>query len=229
MKKSKQIEKAAILGGSPAVSLDQTQANRWPLLDSDEETALTAVLRDGNISTHPVIRKLEQDYCQLTGRGYALAHNNGTSALLAAFFALGLKTGDQVIVPSATFWASAVPMLWLGALPVFCESEIERLGPDPEDIARRINEKTRAIVIVHLWGLPAKITEIQAVARKHNLKIIEDASHAHGAIWRGRPCGSLGDISVFSLQGDKLAPAGEGGMFLTDDYKYLERAACLGV
>jgi len=185
-------------------------------------------MRDGDISTHPVIRELEQDYAEFTGRKYALAHNNGTAGLLAAFYALGLQTGDEVLVPSATFWASVVPMLWLGAVPVFCESETDRMGIDPEDIRRRITDRTKAIVIVHLWGLPAKMTELFQIAKEHNLKIIEDASHAHGATWRDKPCGALGDISVFSLQGDKLSPGGEGGIFLCDEYQYFERAACLG-
>jgi dTDP-4-amino-4,6-dideoxygalactose transaminase len=119
-------------------------------------------------------------------------------------------------------------MLWVGAVPVFCESEFERLGLDPEDAATKITPRTRALVVTHLWGMPGKMTELRTLARKHNLRIIEDASHAQGAIWRDRPCGTLGDISVFSLQSSKLAPAGEGGMLLTDDTELMERAICLG-
>jgi perosamine synthetase len=221
-------ELPAILGGMPAVTVDQGAANRWPLLTHEDEDAVLEVMRDGNISTHPVIRELERDYRGLTGREYALAHCNGTAALLAAFFALDLQPGDEIIVPSATFWASALPMLWVGAVPVFCESEPARLGPDPEDIQRKITPRTRAIVVVHLWGLPCRMTEIRELARRHGLRIIEDASHAHGATWRGRPCGGLGDLSIFSLQGDKLAPGGEGGILLTDEYELFERATCLG-
>ena len=175
-----------------------------------------------------VYRDLEEDYRRFSGRPYALAHCNGTAALLAAFFAIGLKPGDEVLVPSATFWASVLPMLWLGAVPVFCESEGERLGLDPEDLERKVTSRTRAVVVVHLWGMPSKMTEILSFAARHNLKVVEDASHAQGALWRGRPCGSLGDISVFSLQGGKLAPAGEGGIFLSTEYEYYERAVCLG-
>ena len=225
---SQNSERPALLGGAAAVTLDQQEANRWPLLAAEDEQAVLAVMRDGNISTHPVIRELERDYAAFTGEPYALAHSNGTAALIAAFFALDLQPGDEVIVPSATFWASVLPMLWFGLVPVFCESEPERMGLDPQDIERKITERTRAIVVVHLWGLPSKMTEIQAIARKHKLKIIEDASHAHGATWRGTPCGALGDIGVFSLQGDKLAPAGEGGIFLCHDYEYYERAILLG-
>src|SRR5262245_30793900 len=218
----------AILGGPKSVTLDQTEALKWPLLTNEDEEAVLRVLRDGDLSLHPVTRELEADYRSYFGARYALAHCNGTAALLAAFFALDLQPGDEVLVPSATFWASVVPMLWVGAVPVFCESEFDRLGLDPADAETKITSRTRAIVVTHLWGMPAKMTALIALARKHSLRIVEDASHAQGAMWRGRPCGTLGDISVFSLQSSKLAPAGEGGMLLTNDEGLMERALCLG-
>ncbi|MCK5273800.1 MAG: DegT/DnrJ/EryC1/StrS family aminotransferase [Alphaproteobacteria bacterium] len=221
-------DRPAILGGKPIVTADHEAANRWPILGEEDEQAVLRVMRDGRISGHPVIRELEADYARLTGMPHALAHNNGTAGLLAAFHAIDLQPGDEVLVPTATFWATVLPMMWLGAVPVFCESEPERLGLDPADMERRITPRTRAIVVVHMFGLPSKMTEIRALAAKHDLRIIEDASHAHGAAWRGQPCGSLGDIAVFSMQGDKLVPAGEGGMFLCRDYEHFERAACLG-
>jgi dTDP-4-amino-4,6-dideoxygalactose transaminase len=218
----------AILGGPKSVTLDQRDAMRWPLLTVDDEQAVLKVLRDGDLSLHPVTRELEADYREYFGARYALAHCNGTAALLAAFFALDLQPGDEILVPSATFWASVVPMLWVGAVPVFCESEFERLGLDPIDLEKKITPRTRAMVVTHLWGMPAKMTELKAIAKRHDLRIIEDASHAQGAVWRDRNCGTLGDISVFSLQSSKLAPAGEGGMLLTDDAALMERAICLG-
>jgi dTDP-4-amino-4,6-dideoxygalactose transaminase len=218
----------AVLGGTPAVTLDQTEANRWPILTAADEAALLEVLRDGDLSLHAVTRRLEDDYRARFGARHALAHCNGTAALLAAFFALDLRPGDEVLVPSATHWASVVPMLWVGLVPVFCESEPERMGIDPADAERRVGPRTRALVVVHLWGLPSRMTELLALARRHNLKVIEDASHAPGAVWRGRACGALGDLSVFSLQSSKLAPAGEGGILLTQDDAYHERAVCLG-
>lgn len=221
-------EKAALLGGPAAVAHDHEPVCRWPRFDAQDEAALLAVLRDGNVSTHPVIRELEQDYALWSGRKHAVAHCNGTAALHAAFFALGLQPGDEILVPSATFWASVVPMCWHGLVPVFCESEPERLGIDPHDLEHRITPRTKAIVVVHLWGMPSKMSEIRAVADRHHLKIIEDASHTHGASWRDIPCGALGDISILSLQGDKLAPGGEGGVLLCDDDEYHERALCLG-
>ncbi|MEN3371188.1 MAG: perosamine synthetase [Verrucomicrobiota bacterium] len=210
------------------VTLDHEPATRWPVFDREAEDAVLEILRDGNVSTHPVIRELEHDYVAFTGRRHALAHNNGTSALLAAFHALDLQPGDEILVPTATFWASVLPMVWCGLVPIFCESETGTLGIDPEEIRRKITSRTKAVVIVHLWGLPCKVDEIRRVCEEFDLRIIEDASHAHGAASHGRPCGALGDISVFSLQGDKLAPAGEGGIFLTDNSDYWERAICLG-
>lgn len=218
----------AILGGHPAITLDQTEANRWPVLTEDDERAVLEILRDGDISTHPVIRELEKDYRDFSGMPYALAHCNGTSALMAAFWAIGLKPGDEVLVPSATFWASVLPLIWFGAVPVFCESETERLGLDAADMEKKVTPRTKAIVVVHLWGLPSKMSRINTLAQKHGLKIIEDASHAQGAVWRDQACGTLGDVAVFSLQGGKLAPAGEGGMLLCRKYEYWERAVCFG-
>ena len=133
----------AILGGDPAVTLDQKAANRWPVLTAEDERAVIQILRDGDISTHPVIRQLEQDYREFSGLPYALAHCNGTSALMAAFWAIGLQPGDEVLVPSATFWASVLPLVWLGAVPVFCESEPERLGLDPADMEKSAQRPTR--------------------------------------------------------------------------------------
>jgi len=120
--------KPAILGGHAAVTIDQREAVRWPRITGEDERAVLEVLRGGNLSFDPVTQELERDWCEFTGMRHALAHCNGTAALLAAFFAIGLERGDEVLVPSATFWASVVPMLWVGAIPVFCESETERLG-----------------------------------------------------------------------------------------------------
>lgn len=218
----------AINGGPKAVTLDQTEANRWPILTAEDEAAVIDVIRHGDLSNHPVTRELERDYQRRIGRRHAIAHANGTLALLAAFHAIDLKPGDEVLVPSATFWASVLPMLWVGAVPVFCEIEGERFGLDPADVERKITPRTKAMVVVHLWGMPAKMAELTAIARRHNLRIIEDASHALGAFDQGVPCGAFGDISVFSLQTSKLAPAGEGGVLLTDDTALWTRATCLG-
>lgn len=221
----------AILGGDPEVRItpeEFARTQRWPNLGEEELGAVARLFRDGNISTHPVIRELEGAYAAFSGRGHALAHNNGTAALLAAYWSLGLAPGDKVLVPSATFWASVVPMMWLGLVPVFCETDGSTLGLDLEDARQRLDDRTCAMVLVPLWGIPCDYDAQLAFAAEHGLRVIEDASHAHGATWKGKPCGSFGDVSVFSLQGDKLAPAGEGGVFLTDDKALWERANLLG-
>lgn len=220
--------KPAILGGSPSITEDHSLNCRWPILEEDDLAAVTQVLLDGDISTHPIRFELEDAYSQMFKRKYAVSHNNGTSALFASFFALGLGAGDEVLVTSATWWASVLPMLWLGAVPVFCECETEKFGISIADMKQKLTDKTKAIVVVHLWGMPSKMDEILQFAKEHDLKIIEDASHAHGASFNDQPCGSFGDVSVFSLQGDKLSPAGEGGVLLTDDYEIYEKVLCFG-
>lgn len=218
----------ALLGGPRAVNLPQEDANRWPIITDEDIAAVTEVLRSGQLSLHPVTQALEQDYRAFLGVKHALACCNGTSAIFAALHGLGLKPGDEVIVPSATYWASVMPLLWCGAVPVFCESEPRHLGLDPADVERKITPRTKAMIIVHLWGLPSLMDDLMAIARRHNLKVFEDASHAHGATWRGQPVGTFGHAAVFSLQTNKLAPAGEGGVLVTNDDQLIEHAMCLG-
>ncbi|MDP7007941.1 MAG: DegT/DnrJ/EryC1/StrS family aminotransferase [Phycisphaerales bacterium] len=218
----------AILGGNKAITLDQREATHWPIISQEDEQAVLDVLRSGELSIHPVVGELEHDYRHLTGRNFALTHNNGTSAILAGLHAIGITPGDEVIVPSATWWSSVMPILHCGGIPVFAELEPECLGLSPEDIERKITHRTKAIVVVHLFGMPSKMDEIQAIATKHGLKILEDASHAHGATYKGRPVGSFGDVSVFSMQGNKLVPSGEGGVLLCDTQELYESAIRLG-
>ena len=220
--------KPAILGGELSITLDQAEANQWPIISTEDEQAVLDVLRSGELSTNPVVSELENDYKKLTGRKFALTHNNGTSAILAGLHALGIAPMDEVIVPSATWWSSVMPVLHCGGIPVFAELENERLGLDPQDIEKKITPRTKAIVVVHLFGMPSRIDEIQAVADKHGLKILEDASHAHGAMYKGKPIGSFGDVSIFSMQGNKLVPSGEGGVLLCDSQETYESAIRLG-
>ncbi len=218
----------AILGGPRAVTLDESEAQRWPIITADEEQAVLDVLRSGRLSIHEEVGALEEDYRRFLDVRLALAHCNGTSAILAALHAFGLEPGDEVIVPSATYWASATPILHVGCIPVFAETEERCLGLDPDDVESKITARTRAIVVVHLFGMPSRMDELLAVARRHGLRVLEDASHAHGAQYRGRAVGTLGDAAVFSMQTNKLCPAGEGGMLVTDDREIWERALRLG-
>ncbi len=218
----------AILGGPRAVTLDAREANRWPIITDEDVAAVAEVLRSGELSLHPVTRALEADYRALLGVRHAVACCNGTSAIFAALHAFGLEPGDQVLCPSATYWASVMPVLGCGGVPVFCETETAQCGLDPADVERKITPRTKAMVIVHLWGMPSRMDELMTLARRHNLKVFEDASHAHGATWRGKPLGTFGDAAVLSLQTNKLAPAGEGGMLVTNDDAIAEHVTCLG-
>lgn len=221
----------AILGGTPAVKFSAGElaaATAWPDLGDEELAAIQRLFADRNISTHPVIGELEAAYCQVTGRRHAVAHCNGTSALLAAFWGLNLQPGDRIFVTSAAFWASVLPMMWLGLVPVFCETDPATLSLDLADMREKWTPAVKAMVIVPLWGVPPNYDVLLDFAAEKDLRVVEDASHAHGATFRGKPCGSFGDVSVFSLQGDKLAPAGEGGVLLTDDDDIRERVLCLG-
>jgi len=223
-----EASRPAILGGTKAVNLDQSQANRWPIITDEDVAAVTEVLRSGELSLNDVIGALEADYRDWLGTKHAIAYCNGTSAILAGLSSFNLKPGDEVLVPSATYWASVMPILWCGAVPIFCEIEMEQGGLDPADVERKITSKTRAMVLVHLWGMPCKLDELMGIARRHGLKVLEDASHAHGAKYKGRWVGTFGDAAVFSLQTSKLAPAGEGGILVTDDDNIHEHVLCLG-
>lgn len=218
----------AILGGPPAVTLDQKAANSWPIITDEDEQAVLAVLRSGRLSIHEEVTALEADWRTYLGVTHALAHCNGTSAILAALHAFDLQPGDEVIVPSATYWASVTPVVHCGAIPVFAETEPTCLGLDPADVERRITKRTKAMVVVHLFGMPSKMDELLGIARRHGLRVLEDASHAHGAKYRGRPIGTMGDAAVFSMQTNKLCPAGEGGMLVTSDGEIWEKALRLG-
>ncbi len=174
------------------------------------------------------VGSFEQAFARMCHCRYGLAMNSGTAALHSAFFACGIRPGDEVIVPSYTFFASVAPMLPLGARPIFCEIDPATLTADPADIERRITEKTRAICVVHVWGNPARMDVIRDIAKRHKLRLIEDCSHAHGATYQGRPVGSWGDIGCFSLQGQKPVSGGEAGIAVTNDPTLYDHMLALG-
>jgi perosamine synthetase len=225
---SSPLARPAILGGSPAITADQTEALRWPIITAEDEAAVFRVVRSGQISISDETAALEEDYKKWLGVKYAVAHCNGTSAIHAALHAFDIGPGDEVIVPSATWWASVMPVVHLGGVPVFAETESQCIGLDPEDVERKITPRTKAIVVVHLFGMPSKMDELIAIAKKHNIRILEDASHAHGATYHGKPIGTLTDAAVFSMQANKLVPSAEGGMFLTNDPELWERVIRFG-
>jgi len=200
---------------------------RWPIITPDDRAAVLRVLDRGVLSGAgaPEMKALETEFAATLGGGLSLATNSGTSALHIAIGALGLKPGDEVIVPALSFIATAQAVLHEGAVPVFADVDPVTYNIDPSDIARRITPRTRAIVPVHLHGLPADMDEINAIAARAGAVVIEDAAQAHGALYRGRPVGTLAAMSAFSLNSTKNFPAGEGGLFFTGAEKLWARAA----
>jgi dTDP-4-amino-4,6-dideoxygalactose transaminase len=159
---------------------------------------------------------------------YALACNNGTAAIHCGLYGIGVGVGDEVICPSLTYWASIVQVYSLGATPVFAEIDPESLCIDPSDIEAKITPRTKAIVVVHYAGMPADMDAIMAIAEKHELKVFEDCSHAHTALYKGKEVGTFGHASGFSLMTGKSFAVGEGGIMFTNDRKVYERALLFG-
>lgn len=175
-----------------------------------------------------LIGRFEREFAAATGSSFALAVTNGTAALHSAYFAVGVGPGTEVLVPAYTWHATATPVLQCGAVPVFCDIDPLTLTIDVEDLTRRITPRTRAVCAVHMWGSPAEMDRIVEVARRNNLAVIEDCSHAHGARYDGRPVGSWGDVGCFSLHASKPVAAGEAGIAVTDDPVLFDRMLLLG-
>lgn len=218
----------ALLGGHKAVSLEQVDMFKWPIITKEHEDAVLEVLRAGQMSGIEVTKKFEKEFSAWHNAEYALACPNGTSAILEAMYALGIGQGDEVICPTITFWASIIQSYMLRATPVFADVDPETLNIDPADIERKITPYTKAIVVVHYAGIPADMDSIIAIARKYNLKVLEDCSHAHGATYNGRLVGTFGDVAAFSLMTGKAFAIGEGGILITNDRRVYERSLLWG-
>jgi dTDP-4-amino-4,6-dideoxygalactose transaminase len=175
-----------------------------------------------------IIGQFEREFAATTDSSFALAVTNGTAALHSAYFAVGVGPGTEVLVPAYTWHATATPVLQCGAVPVFCDIDPLTLTIDVDDLTRRITPRTRAVCAVHMWGSPAEMDRIVEVARRHDLAVIEDCSHAHGARYDGRPVGSWGNVGCFSLHASKPVAAGEAGVAVTDDPVLFDRMLLLG-
>lgn len=220
-------EALALLGGKPAVHKTKNDLRARAVPEKAYDT-IRRLLDNDEISASPLVKEFEQRFADYIGVRYGLGVCNGTTSIQAALFAVGIKPRDEVIVPSFTFWASAGPIIANGAFPVFADVDPETHTILPESIEKCITEKTRAVVVVHVWGNPCDMDPIMAIARKHGLAVIEDCSHAHGALYKGRRVGSFGEVGCFSMQATKVLSAGEGGMLVTNCREYLERATALG-
>ena len=221
-------EPLALTGGPRAVTMDPGDIFTWPIVTEADERAVLEVLRAGAMSGTDVTRQFEAEFAAWQGRRLALAHCNGTAALQAAMYAVGVRRGDEVICPAMTYWASGLPALSLGAGVVWADIQRHTLCLDPADLARRITGRTKAIVVVHYAGHPAAMDEIMAVADAHGVAVIEDVSHAHGGLYRGRKLGNFGRVAAMSMMSGKSLPIGEGGMLVTDEREIYERAIAWG-
>jgi perosamine synthetase len=199
-----------------------------PWISETAKQWVREVVESGFVSSAgPMVAKFETAFADYLGVEHALATNSGTSALHLALLALGIGAGDEVIVPDFTMIATANAVLYCGATPVFADVEADTFGLDPRMIERVITRRTRAIVVVHVYGHSADMDPIMAVARAHGLAVVEDAAEAHGARYRGRLCGGLADIAAFSFYGNKLITTGEGGMVVTRDAELAGRVRSL--
>jgi dTDP-4-amino-4,6-dideoxygalactose transaminase len=226
------MSELAILGGKPTVTAALPH-DVWPPPAEQAELQALAEQRNLDIGIRGragPIAKLEDEFLQFMEEKvrYAVTFNSGTSALLAAYFAIGIEEGTEVIGPALTYHAALSPVFTLRGDVVLADVEETTRCIDVKDIERLITPKTRAITVVHQWGHPANMDAIMELARKRDLRVVEDCSHAHGSRYRGKLCGTFGDVGVFSLQTNKTIFAGEGGILVTNEQHYADRATLLG-
>ncbi len=226
--RTKVAQKLALHGGPKAVTRDPGDSFRWPIVTEEDERAVLEVLRAGAMSGTDVTRQFEAEFARWLGVPFALACCNGTAALQAAMWAVGVRRGDEVICPAMTYWASALPALTLGAAVAWADIRPETLCLDPASAAERVGERTKAIVVVHYAGHPAEMDAVLALARPRGIKVIEDVSHAHGGVYKGRKLGTIGDVAAMSCMSGKSLAIGEGGMLATSDREIHERAILWG-
>ena len=204
-----------------------------PVLNGNERKYVDECIDTGWISANGrFIQEFEARFAEFCGTKYALACSNGTVTLHLALKALGIGPEDEVIMPTLTYIATANAVMYCGAKPVFVDSEPGTWNIDPDAIAEKITGRTKAIIPVHLYGLPCNMDAIREIAGRYGLAIIEDAAEAHGAKWRGETVGSMGTVGSFSFFGNKIITCGEGGMLTTDDeelYKKMKLLRSQGV
>ncbi len=189
-----------------------------PILDGNEKKYLNECIDSGWISSEgPFVKRFENEFAGCVNRRHGIAVSNGTAAIDAAIEALGIRPGDEVIMPAFTIISCITQLVRCGAKPILIDSEASTWNMDVSAIEEKITKHTKAIMVVHIYGLPVDMDPVLDIARRYNLKIIEDAAEMHGQTYRNRPCGSFGDISTFSFYPNKHITTGEGGMIVTDD------------
>ncbi len=198
-----------------------------PCLGEDEIREVRRVLESGMIAQGELVRKFEEEFASYVGSKYAIAVSSGTAALHVALISLGVGPGDEVAVPSYTFYSTASSVILSGARPVFIDVDIRTGTMDPGDLASKITERVRAVIPVHIHGHPADLDSIREVIGEKEIYVLEDSAQAHGALYKGSKVGSLGEAGAFSFYPTKNMTTGEGGIITTDDEYVYERARAI--
>lgn len=218
----------AINGGVPIMNQDEGKFIH-PRIDKKMEKAVIEQLYD-TISIYDnsnIFKKFEYEFSKYHNKKYGLLTSSGTSALYSLFDSIGLKKGDEIICPIYTFFATISPIFQTGAKPVFVDCD-DTGNIDYSKIEEKINKKTKAIIVTHMWGYPCKMDKIQEIANKYNIYLLEDCSHAHGGSYKGKKLGEWGDAAAFSLQGNKIITGGEGGIIITNNKYIYKNCIMLG-
>jgi perosamine synthetase len=211
----------AVKGGKPVRTKGWPS---WPIWDKNhDEELIIKVLRSGVWSRNKVVKEFEKKYAQLMGAKRCVGTTNGTNALFTALHCLEVGIGDEVLVTPYTFVASIQAIFLVGALPIMVDPDRETFQINPDKMEEKISKHTKGIMPVHILGLPAQMDKINAIAKKHNLVVVEDACQAWLAEWKGKKCGTLGDLGCFSFQNSKNLPCGEGGAIVGDDESLMDK------
>ncbi len=221
------MEKLALLGGEKAVEKSLAEIS-FDIVPESAYPRVNELMKTGMISMSTMVYELEAKFGEYVGAKYAVCVPNGTTSIQTALFAVGVGAGDEVIVPSFTFWGTVGPIVACNAVPVFADCDPYSHCITPETVEKCITEKTKAILAVHVWGTPCDMDGLSALAKKHGLKLIEDCSHAHGAAYDGKKVGIIGDVGCYSMQASKLVAAGEGGIVVTNSKECYERSIAYG-
>lgn len=224
------MSELAINGGTPVIQHAGLH-QRYPQIGQRERDMLGQVLDSGVLwgPWAPMVMELERRWAERIGVRYCVATNSGTAALHYALAGCGISPPDEVIVPANSFLATASSIVVAGGIPVFVDVEATTGNIDPTQIESAITPRTKAIIAVHLHGMPANMDALLSIARRHELYLIEDCAQAHGATWNGRPVGSLGDVGIYSLNATKILAGGEGGLLTTDDVELVNRGGRIAV
>ncbi len=218
----------AIAGGPKTIEPAKARFE-WPRITPDAERAVLDQLRS-SISIYDrsgIFAEFEQKFADYHRVQYALLSNSGTNAIFSMFEGINLQPGDEVICPTYTFYATVSPLMYTGAIPVFCDCRGDG-NIDPDEIRHKVTPRTKAVIVTHMWGIPCEMDNIVAICKENGLLLLEDCSHAHGASYKGNKAGTFGDAAAWSLQGQKVISGGEGGIMLTNNTEVFYRALLQG-